>query len=165
MYLVGNAAWVTRWLCARPYLRRLRERPELGLAKLFDSGYYKLQYGGPVPAMMHYIVEGAFTGRNPHPFFDSAFYLRRYPEIARAQVNPLFHYLLHGAGEGRKPHPLFEPAYYAAQFPGLAREQALLHFVTAGRAGGGQPHPLFKGPGPLTIAGEVVEGAQFGQGD
>ncbi len=138
---------VQRWFRARPYLHALRARPELGFATLFDPGHYRIQYRGPLPPLLHFIVSGAFTGRNPHPLFDTAFYMRKYPEVAASGVNPLFHYLLHGAAEGRKPHPLFEPEYYAAQCSDGSPAQPLLDFLKTGGDSRAQPHPLFDGRG------------------
>src|SRR5579862_1964154 len=119
---------LNRWRQARPYLRELRRRPELGLSTLFDAAHYRAYYRGPLPALTHFIVRGAFEGCNPHAFFDTSFYLRKYPEVAASGVNPLFHYLLHGASEGRKPHPLFQPEYYVALCPEAAAHP-LLHFL------------------------------------
>jgi hypothetical protein len=76
--------------------------------------------------------------------FDRDFYLRKYPDVAAAGVNPFRHYLEHGAEEGRKPHPLFDHDFYLLCCP-EAREAAqpsILHFLkqTVPR---GNPHPLF----------------------
>jgi len=178
---------IRRCIEARPYLRQLRAPPEsgraTGLATLFDAAYYRRSYRGPLPPLVHFIAAGAFEGANPHPLFDTAFYLRKYPDVAASGVNPLFHYLLHGAREGRKPHPLFQPDYYVAQCPEAAGHP-LLHFITA--AGDddaepqGNPHPLFdcraylrahpeaRGTNPLVdfvmqSRGPAGEGSQFGQ--
>ncbi len=40
--------------------------------------------------------------------FDAQWYLRKYPDVAAARIDPLRHYRKHGAQEGRKPHPLIE---------------------------------------------------------
>ncbi len=37
---------------------------------------------------------------------DGEWYLRRYPDVADAGVDPFVHYLVHGAREGREPKPL-----------------------------------------------------------
>jgi hypothetical protein len=166
---------VKRWTGARPYLRQLRARPELGFGVLFDAVYYRSRYHGPLPPLLHFVVAGAFEGANPHPWFDCAFYLRKYPEVAASGVNPLFHYLLHGAREGRKPHPLFQPEYYAAQLsptPGAEPPtqppfQPLLHFLAgngAAHGGGAQPHPLHDSSGNPNRLNPVAEGSAFGQG-
>jgi hypothetical protein len=74
--------------------------------------------------------------------FDAAFYLRRYPDVRKAGINPLRHYLRHGAAEGRKPHPLFEPGYYLARCPEAGNSRnPLLYFLEEGPLY--SPHPLF----------------------
>ena len=80
------------------------------------------------------------------PLFDPAFYLRKYPDVAAARVNPLRHYLTHGTSEGRKPHPLFDPEYYLRSHPELRDTgNPLQHFLENGglERGGANPHPLF----------------------
>ena len=63
----------------------------------------------------HFLQVGAGEGKNPHPLFDTRFYLSRYPDVARC--NPLVHYLRYGSSEGRQPHPLFDPAFYVGRYP------------------------------------------------
>ncbi len=76
--------------------------------------------------------------------FDAAYYLRKYPDVAAAGVNPLRHYLKYGAVEGRKPHPLFDPEYYLRRNPpARGNPNPLLHFLEKGGASGMSPHPLF----------------------
>jgi hypothetical protein len=42
--------------------------------------------------------------------FDAAWYLRKYPDVAAARIDPLRHYLKYGAAEGRRPRSLvFDP--------------------------------------------------------
>src|SRR5262249_38967949 len=48
-------------------------------------------------------------------FFDAAYYREKYPDMARAEIDPLRHYVLHGAAEGRNPHPMFDTRYYIEQ--------------------------------------------------
>ncbi|MBQ4400360.1 MAG: hypothetical protein II830_03595, partial [Alphaproteobacteria bacterium] len=43
------------------------------------------------------------NGCNPSKNFDTKFYLSRYPDIAKAGMNPLLHYLRKGKAEGRQP--------------------------------------------------------------
>jgi hypothetical protein len=75
------------------------------------------------------------------PLFDRVFYLRKYPDLAAARVNPLRHYLRYGASEGRKPHPLFDPGHYLRSHPELRNGgNPLQHFLEHGSA---NPHPLF----------------------
>ena len=64
--------------------------------------------------LVHYVVHGGFQGRDPHPLFDTSWYLfdtswylERYPDVAAAGINPFIHYIAHGVSEGRQPGPLF----------------------------------------------------------
>ncbi len=76
--------------------------------------------------------------------FDAAFYLRKYPDVAAAGVDPLRHYLRYGAAEGRKPHPLFDPDYYLRRNPqALGGGNPVVHFLEKGGRSGMSPHPLF----------------------
>src|SRR5579862_6234313 len=77
--------------------------------------------------------------------FDPAFYLRKYPDVAAAGIDPLRHYLEYGAAEGRKPRPLFDPAYYVLRCPeaGSRGEFPLLHFLRSRGKSCANPHPLF----------------------
>ncbi len=95
---------------------------------LFDPDCY--QSG----TLSHFLVKGAFEGRQPHPLFDPAFYLRKYPDVAAAGVNPFCHYLKHGYKELRQPHPLFDPAFYLSRNPDvrLAGLDPLLHYLRHG---------------------------------
>lgn len=79
--------------------------------------------------------------------FDPEFYLRTYPDIAAAKVNPRDHYLGYGEREGRLPNALFLPSYYLAQLPAAERDRArkapLTHYALRGEARGWRPHPFF----------------------
>ena len=118
------------------------------------------------------------------PVFDAAFYLRKYPDVAAAGVDPLRHYLKDGAKEGRQPLPLFLPAHYLRNCSAArqAGGNPLLHFLSWHGAACPNPHPLFDcaayvqahpeaaAMNPLvhylrTPAGEnpAREGSQFGQ--
>src|SRR5258706_12159681 len=60
---------------------------------------------------------GAAERRNPHPLFDTPYYLLHHPDIA---VNPVVHYNDIGAAEGADPHPLFDTSYYLDTYPEVA---------------------------------------------
>jgi hypothetical protein len=98
--------------------------------------------------------------RDLRKVFDAEFYLAKYPDVARAGVNPFRHYVEYGAAEGRKPHPLFDPEYYLLR-SGLARsflEVALKDFL--GRRGGDciNSHPLFDCASYLAAHPDAAEG-------
>jgi GT2 family glycosyltransferase len=147
----GTKAAVKRLVGALRYASVLRPRIPIRLGRyLFDSGYYRAAYpdvaDNGVSPLLHFIVAGAFEGRNPHPLFDTAFYLSKYPDVAAAGVNPLGHYLKHGAAEGRQPHPLFDSSYYLERYPDVRKSgiNPLLHYELHGAAEGRQPHPWFQ---------------------
>lgn len=75
-------------------------------SELFDAEWYlqknpDVAEAGADPAE-HYVLYGAYEGRNPSPEFNSSSYLKLYPDVAEAGVNPLLHYLQYGKAEGRK---------------------------------------------------------------
>jgi len=80
-----------------------------------------------------------------HPLFDPAFYVRKYPDVAGAGINPLLHYLKYGRAELRQPHPLFDPVFYLDRNPDVrnAGIDPLVHYILHGAAEDRKPHPLF----------------------
>ncbi|WP_435257284.1 hypothetical protein ACSBLW_14330 [Thioclava sp. FR2] len=78
--------------------------------------------------------------------FDADYYLSRYPDIAKAKIDPRRHYRDNGEREGRSPNPLFSPWHYRAQLPkGTVGEKAslLAHYLRYGEKRGLTPHPYF----------------------
>jgi SAM-dependent methyltransferase len=77
--------------------------------------------------------------------FSALDYLKRYPDVTAANVDPLLHYIRQGEAEGRIAHPLFDAVFYRKQVPetGEANMTALAHYASAGAAAGFDPHPLF----------------------
>jgi hypothetical protein len=81
------------------------------------------------------------------PYFDSAFYLEKYPDIAAAGLDPLQHFIEHGLAEGRLPNPLFDPAYYLGRYPDVAASgmNPLQHYAEIGAQEGRIAHPALEG--------------------
>jgi hypothetical protein len=80
------------------------------------------------------------------PLFDKAWYLNKYPEVARLGMNPAEHYLRFGFTEMRQPSVYFDPHYYLVeQSPEIAAtgENPLLHYLRTGAALGRKPRALF----------------------
>jgi spore maturation protein CgeB/GT2 family glycosyltransferase len=92
----------------------------------------------------HYFSYGAAEGRDPHPLFDSDWYLKENPDVSQGGVNPLEHYCSFGAAEGRDPHPLFDSELYLKEHPEVAnaRLNPLVHFVVYGEADLNKLRPL-----------------------
>jgi methyltransferase family protein/glycosyl transferase family 1 len=128
---------------------RLREAYGIVVSGLFDEAYYRACYpdvgASRLTPLAHFVLKGAYEGRNPHPLFDCAYYLRCNPDVASARVNPLFHYRIRGALEARSPHPLFDVAYYLDMNADLknAKAEPLSHFLAVGAVEGRDPNPFF----------------------
>src|SRR5262249_5555283 len=52
--------------------------------------------------------------------FDRGWYLKTYPDVAAADVDPAIHYLSNGAAEGRDPGPRFSTQTYLRNRPDVA---------------------------------------------
>ena len=128
---------------------KLREAYAVVVSGLFDEAYYRGRYADVAASRLtplaHFVLTGAYEGRNPHPLFDTAYYMRCNPDVAAAAVNPLIHYRAQGAFEGRSPHPLFDVAYYLDTNPDVksAGTEPLSHFLTVGAVEGRDPNPFF----------------------
>jgi hypothetical protein len=116
---------------------------------LFDEAYYRANNPDLPPsvdAIRHFLEQGAGEGRQPHRDFDPAFYLARYPDVARAEQNPLLHYLSIGVKEGRKPNskevgswvPVTDAEIQCLKQPSFRDEVAL--FATHSPHGRLKPH-------------------------
>jgi hypothetical protein len=126
--------------------RALRQGSEF--RRLFDADYYRQSYpdvaASGVNPFWHFITIGAFEGRNPHPLFDTNFYLSQCARPPR--LDALSDYLERGDRAGLRPHPVFDPSFYLRSYPEVAKARinSLLHYVLHGAAEGRKPHPLFQ---------------------
>lgn len=82
----------------------------------------------------------AFAG-----FFDAAWYLERYPDIAAAGLDALDHFVRHGIAEGRDPNRWFDSDWYRAHYSDVAASNVipLIHYLQVGAAERRNPHPRF----------------------
>ena len=87
------------------------------------------------------------------PFFDEAYYLRKNPDVADADVNPIDHYCRSGWLEGRDPSADFSTNGYLAANPDVAEAQVnpLFHYVTLGKTEN-RPNAPFNDPSSETQA-------------
>ena len=94
---------------ARALWRLRRDISFLTRSGFCDRNWYLARYPDVAAAGMdpvrHYLLHGAYEGRDPGPDFDTRFYLARYQDVNRAGVNPLAHFLRFGKAEGRTPRP------------------------------------------------------------
>ena len=95
--------------------------------------------------LVHYVRYGANENRNPIPLFNTAYYLRQYPDVVESGLNPLAHYIECGAHQGRKPNSLFDTAYYLRQYPDVVESglNPLAHYIECGAHQGRKPNSLF----------------------
>src|SRR6185437_13139891 len=105
------------WTATFQLGRRLGFRRDyrlLAQSGIFDAGFYSQQSGAPAGTdpLREYLARGGFEGRDPHPLFDSDWYLRNNPAVSAARINPLLHYVRQGWKEGDNPHPFFDSAFY-----------------------------------------------------
>ena len=78
-------------------------------------------------------------------FFDPAWYVSRYPDIAAVGIDPLYHFINHGLAEGRDPNAWFDSAWYAEHYADIGSSgiNPLLHYMQSGAAELRNPHPRF----------------------
>jgi len=76
---------------------------------------------------------------------DPEWYLRRYPDVSAAGLDPLRHFSAHGAAERRDPNPWFDSAWYGSHYSdvGSSGIDPLLHYLRSGAAELRNPHPRF----------------------
>ena len=70
---------------------------------LFDAAWYCETYGFGkyLDAAAHYLNIGWRENKNPSPLFSTADYLKKYPDVQSAGINPLLHFEKFGLKEGR----------------------------------------------------------------
>ncbi len=133
-------------------------RPRSEFRQLFDAAYYRESYPDVAEdPLWHFVTRGAFEGRNPHPLFDTVFYLSQCKRPPA--VNALVDYLATGDAT-LKPHPLFDPEFYTRRNPDV-REMGmnpLVHYVLHGAEEGRKPHPLFQPEYYLTVCEDARSG-------
>ena len=123
---------------------------------IFDRNAYLKAYPdvaeSQVDPIRHYLVNGASEGRDPCPFFSTAYYYGSNPDVRKAGVNPLVHYFELGWKEGRNPSADFDGAWYASNhLPSAAGSiNPLLHYLTVGRAQGLEIRPV------MDLAGDTI---------
>jgi hypothetical protein len=116
---------------------------------LFEQEFYAAQASSPTgnDLLNHFLEEGWTLGLNPHPLFNSNYYLNTYPDIRAAGINPLVHFITNGASELRNPNEWFHTKFYVSSNPQVAASglNPLTHYLKEGASLGLRPHPVFDG--------------------
>jgi hypothetical protein len=94
---------------------------------LFDNEFYE-QYDVPpeLAPLEHYLLYAIEKQLNPHPLFNTMFYVSGCYDVNFTNINPLAHFCLLGSHEGRLPHLLFHSAHYLYQLGISQLDQARL---------------------------------------
>lgn len=95
-----------------------------------------------------YQVSGSYSAApsfTPADFDRNAWYLRTYPDVAAARLDPVLHYDRYGWKEGRDPQVLFDTDWYLQRNPDVAKAgvNPYRHFLDHGWKEGRDPSPLF----------------------
>ncbi len=112
---------------------------------LFHAEWYAARTPGIAPrdALAHFRSHGLSEGRDPHPFFHSAWFALQYPQENEG-AGPLSSYIRAKTRGALSPHPFFDPHHYARLNPDVAAANvdALSHFLSSGEREGRPVHPL-----------------------
>ncbi len=98
----------------------------------FDPLWYARTYNPPagMTALSHFLRNRMDGSVNAMADFDSAFYLRSYPDVAAAGLDPVEHYMVQGFREARRPFAGFDPVFYRQRYlQGAAEVNPLLHYL------------------------------------
>ncbi len=121
----------------------------------FDPAWYRAWHAVPPGELcLAHFLRLRRTGLvSPIKEFDAAHYLRTYPDVALAGVDPFEHYLTQGWREDRQPHAGFDGAFYRARYlRNQPDEVPLLHYI---RHRGDADLPATRPVEGTTVAREV----------
>jgi hypothetical protein len=102
----------------------------------------KLPFAGPfVRAARRRVFSRQVQRVRASGIFDEQWYLKKYPDIAQAGLDPVEHYLAYGVGEGRNPSADFNTRGYLSAHPDVAAAgmNPLLHYIQFGQREGRRP--------------------------
>ncbi len=141
---------------------------------LLQVTYYRSQFYQELKAdryllrlspVLHYVLFGAFDGKNPNPLFDTDYYRDSNRDSVQSGQNPLVHYLRLGAQKRLNPGPFFNTGYYLDRNPALDGSglNPLWHYFRHGRKAGCSPNPLFARicSVPKPLAADYAEGRDW----
>ena len=87
----------------------------------FDSAHYRTQLRGTAKKhnslISHYLNEGWKAGLNPHPCFDTNYYLTQNEDVLALNANPFLHFIFYGHREDRHISENFSLRDYRKRHP------------------------------------------------
>lgn len=113
---------------------------------LFDRNYYQQQGGQKRLGLLSYKFKGWKRGFDPHPLFDTEFYLEQIGlPLSALGMSPLTHYLRHGTRLNLSIHRDFDAAFYKRRNPDVAVSgiPLVIHFLNFGWREGRNPNATF----------------------
>ncbi len=101
------------------------------------------------------------------PLFDASWYVKEYPDVGAAGVDPALHYVRHGAAGLLDPGPSFDTAWYLAYYSDVAasRINPLVHYLRHGAGEGRHARPSEIVLGDVTDAALSCRKAPHAAGD
>jgi hypothetical protein len=115
------------------------ERENRNPSPHFDVEWYRNKYKSEIGSdgvLAHYLRHRHLNHHSPNAFFDTAFYVSKNPDVARAGVDPLKHFLESGWREHRNPSADFDVRFYAEKNLNGDPRDPLTHYLEVGRAAG-----------------------------
>ena len=102
---------------------------------LFNAEYYIQRYSTELNGrnpLLHYLENS--KDHDPHPLFDTEFYLKQNPELSASSEVPLEHFVRFGAAKYLSPHPKLLYAAYERTEPGVKGSglNVLEHYLLKG---------------------------------
>lgn len=117
----------------------------------FWEAFYKNEYpesdaypGGP---WNHFVQIGQFQDGDPNPYFNSAWYRKKYGGTLEG-TSPFLHYLTHEQSQRYQPSPEFDTAHYLKTNPQVLKtgRSPLEHFLEYGRHASAEIQPFITPP-------------------
>ncbi|MDR3617269.1 MAG: glycosyltransferase family 4 protein [Candidatus Obscuribacterales bacterium] len=115
-------------------------------SKLFDAQFYASQIATDVEPdldslILHYLSNSSSLSLDPHPLFDTQFYVSQNSEVDWTMNNPLLHFLNQSGASNSSPHPLFSNQFYREKYKDVPRSGSatFLHYIQSGYKEGRQP--------------------------
>lgn len=89
--------------------------------------------------------ESAYPSFKESGLFDQQWYLKKYPEVAQAGIDPLEHYASRGVHENRMPNQYFDPHWYLSHYPDVQKAgvNPFIHYTMYGSRACRDPSPEF----------------------
>jgi len=149
----------------RTYLKlRCKKNKPLIFTSLFDFDWYAKQLKNSDNVNKsryyyyhHYNKKGYLKNLNPHPLFDTEYYINKYPDVLKSGLSPIEHFEKVGGPALYNPHPGFNSKEYKSLY--LSEKDIttipLIHFCTKGWKLGYNPNSKFNTSAYLKLNPDV----------